>query len=220
MELNSRKFGPAIEAHKKAIECLELSLGDTTNPHATESLKLQIDWHSRQIKLIEKRKKIQDHYEQMEKASTLTTNANPTSDEDDDENKNPIQVAIVQTMRETDSLLKILIDKNSGGNSDSESLKSFSTTDTDEKLVSLDETDNSNSNALAGLKQPKEEIVIFEELRILNEQLQSLVDQLVTQLNRSTKEVDMLKQHISQLEYENMKGRFCELILLCLVYMV
>lgn len=109
-----------------------------------------------------------------------------------------LQMAIYRTMEETDSLLGLLV-KKSATNSDSESLKSFSTTDTDDR-VSVDIIDCPNASALLGSKHPKDDTVVIEELRILNTQLHDLVYQLVTQLDARVKEVDCLKETIKHLE--------------------
>lgn len=109
-------------------------------------------------------------------------------------------------MEEADSLLGYLIKKTNGCNSDSESLKSFSTTDTDDKLISVDTIDSANENGPIGSKHPKDDTTVIEELRTLNEQLHKLVYRLVTQLDASVREVDLLKERIKILESERHKS--------------
>lgn len=118
-----------------------------------------------------------------------------------------LQVAIYRTMEEADSLLNVLLKKGSAGNSDSESLKSYSTSDTDERLVAIEALDCTNSNPIIGSKHPKDDSTVIEELKIVNEQLHALVYQLVNQLDASTREVDALQERVKQLENEKAKGK-------------
>lgn len=177
-----------------------------------ESLKLQRDFHLRQkdVILIKKeqfenyRKAVENQRQRQEKLNFLCSNGY----EDDQDNESiSLQAAIYRTMEETDSLLGLLVKKGSAANSDSESLKSFSTTDTDDR--GLDIIDCPNTVALLGSKHPKDDTTVIEELRILNGQLHTLVYQLVTQLDARTKEVDKLQETISRLESEKGKGNSC-----------
>lgn len=131
---------------------------------------------------------------------------NEYDDNHDSENVS-LQMAIYRTMEETDSLLGLLVKKNSATSSDNESIRSFSTTDTDDRALCIDIIDCPNSAALLGSKHPKDESTVIEELRILNGQLHSLVYQLVTQLDARVKEVDKLKETIKQLEGDKGKGK-------------
>lgn len=174
-----------------------------------ESLKLQRDFHLRQKDVILIKKQQFENYmkaiehQKQKKLSTMC--ANEYDDNPDSENLS-LQVAIYRTMEETDSLLGLLVKKNSATSSDNESIRSFSTTDTDERALSIDIIDCPNSAALLGSKHPKDESTVIEELRILNGQLHSLVYQLVNQLDARVKEVDKLKETIKQLESERDKG--------------
>lgn len=132
---------------------------------------------------------------------------NEYEDNQDSDNLS-LQVAIYKTMEETDSLLGLLVKKNSATSSDNESIRSFSTTDTDDRALCIDIIDGPNATAFLGSKHPKDESTVIEELRILNGQLHSLVYQLVNQLDARVKEVDKLKETIKQLESEKGKGKF------------
>lgn len=176
-----------------------------------ESLKLQRDFHLRQkdVILIKKeqfenyRKAVENQRQRQEKLNFLCNNE---YEDDQDTESVSLQAAIYRTMEETDSLLGLLVKKSSATNSDSESLKSFSTTDTDDRGLSIDIIDCSNSAALLGSKHPKDDTTVIEELRILNGQLHTLVYQLVTQLDARGKEVDRLQETIRKLENEKGKG--------------
>lgn len=175
-------------------------------------MKLQRDFHLRQKEVIlvkkqqfENYKRAIEHHKQK-KLNSLSMNE--YDDNQDSENMSSLQVAIYRTMEETDSLLGLLVKKNSATSSDNESIRSFSTTDTDDRALSIDIIDCPNPAALLGSKHPKDESTVIEELRILNGQLHSLVYQLVTQLDARVKEVDKLKETIKQLEGEKGKGKY------------
>lgn len=118
-----------------------------------------------------------------------------------------LQTAIYRTMEEADSLLEILIKR---GTSDSDSIKSdVSSADTDDRVVTFDTVDGestSSNQAITGSKRPKDDHTVIEELRTLNQQLHSLVYQLVTQLDASTRESDALRARVKYLESERSKS--------------
>ncbi|KAF5270307.1 hypothetical protein FQR65_LT05495 [Abscondita terminalis] len=205
--LRYRKFDEAIDCHNKAAELLQEALSLTDNPRSLESLKLQRDYHFRQKQIILVKKEQFENYKKAieNQRQRMQCHSNIAFEDNFEQGSTSLQVAIYRTMEEADSLLNLLIKKGSGANSDSESLKSFST-DTDERLLSIDTIDSSNSNAIIGSKHPKDDSIVIEELRILNGQLHALVYKLVTQLDASTREVDMLKERIHQLEGEKVKA--------------
>lgn len=201
--LRAKRFLDAMECHKKAAEFLEEALTLTDNQRSLESINLQKNYHIRQVDLILIKKEQYEHYQlALENKHLNISNENKVVQED----TKSLQNAIYLTMKEADSLLGILIKK--GSNSDSESVKSFSTTDTDDKVLSIDTTDSSNSNAPVGSKHPKDQATVIEELKTLNEQLHTLVSQLVNQLDVSLKENTSLKDRIKQLENERNKGKY------------
>lgn len=204
--LRYRRFEEAIECHNKAADLLQDALSLTENPRSLESLKLQRDYHLRQKQIVLVKKEQYDNYKKAieNQRQRMRCHSNAAFEDNFEQGSTSLQVAIYRTMEEADSLLNLLVKKNNGGNSDSESLKSFST-DTDERLLSIDTIDSSNSNAVVGSKHPKDDSIVIEELRILNGQLHALVYKLVTQLDASTREVDMLKEHVRQLESEKIK---------------
>lgn len=181
----------------------------TDNPRSLESLRLQRDYHLRQQDVILiKREQYKNYKKAIEnqRLKKLDSLCNNEYDDNQDNESMSLQVAIYRTMEETDSLLGLLFKKGSATNSDSESLKSFSTTDTDDRGVSIDVIDSAEASSLLGSKHPKDDSTVIEELRILNGQLHSLVNQLVTQLDARVKEVDRLKETIKHLESDKSKG--------------
>ncbi|KRT80648.1 hypothetical protein AMK59_5096 [Oryctes borbonicus] len=202
VHLKHRRFSEAIECHRKSAELLSEALNYTQNLKAIESLKLQRDFHIRQTNVILIKKEQFENYKKALENRRRPSNFSNNDFEDAHENESTtLQVAIYRNMEEADSLLGMLMKRGSSGNSDSESLRSFSTTDTDEKLGPLDTLDN----GIIGNKHPKDESVVIEELRTLNEQLHTLVFKLVTQLDASKREVDCLREKVKQLESDKYK---------------
>lgn len=101
-----------------------------------------------------------------------------------------LQLAIYKTMEETDSLLEVL---NRRG-SDTDSLKSMDS--------EIEESKTSAETTPLGIKKPKDDTVVIEELRTLNHQLHIMVFQLVTKLDESIQEADTLRDKVIFLEKE------------------
>ncbi|XP_018325689.1 nuclear receptor-binding factor 2 isoform X3 [Agrilus planipennis] len=200
--LKYKKFEEAIECHEKAAELLEEAIKVTENPHSIESLKLQKDYHLRQKKIIlmkkeqsVKTKKVQG----IQKQGTHLSNCSE-NDHNLDDNAS-LQSAIYRTFEETDSLLFLLMKKGSSGNSDSESLKSV-----DAGALSYDVIDTPNLNTILGAKHPKDDTVVIEELKTLNDQLRHLISNLLVQLDESSKEINRLRDRVKQLEEDGSKA--------------
>lgn len=87
------------------------------------------------------------------------------------------------------------------GDSDKDSLKSYSNSDTDEK-----NNDKGNSQ-FVGNKHPKDDSQIIEELKVLSGQLRNSVHTLLIQLDDRNKEIEKLKATIKTLEDEKGKGK-------------
>lgn len=208
-----RRYDEAIECHQRAGELLEEALNCTTVPRAIESLKLQRDYHIKQQDVIRvKKEQFENYRKAVENQRKRMANAFSNNEfEDKQENEGTtLQIAIYKTMEEADSLLELLFRR--GVSSDSDSIKSdvSSTADTDDRVLAIDtidgESSSSNSNAVPiGFKRPKDANTVIEELRILNQQLHSLVYKLVTQLDASSRETDALKSRIKYLENERLK---------------
>lgn len=136
-------------------------------------------------------------------------NAFPNNEFDDKQDNEGavLQLAILKTMEETDSLLEILVRRQG---SDSDSMRSdVSSADTDDRVLPIDtidgESSSSNNNTPIGSKHPKDEKTVIEELKTLNVQLKNLVAQLVTQLDASSRESDALRARVKYLESERLK---------------
>lgn len=209
-----RKFDEASECHKIAAEHLSEALRKAENPRAIESIKLQRDYHLRQKDIVLLKK---EQYENYKKALEYKRTKMQALENKDSRDGSPsLQWAIYRTMEETDSLLGLLVKKGSTTNSDSESLKSLSASDTDDK----DTGDGPNGSLILGNKHPKNDDTVIEELQILNEQLHTLVFQLVSQLDTRTKEVEALKERVRQLEADKSKSEYLKLLFFCACFCI
>lgn len=113
-----------------------------------------------------------------------------------------VGVVCCRTMEEADSLLEQLV--RLGGESDGDELESVKSDNIDgacggEDTVQVDAVEHAK---LEGSKWPKDDRTVIEELRTLNHQLRSLVVQLLTQLDASCKEAEMLRERVRFLEGE------------------
>lgn len=181
-----------------------------TVPRAVESIKLQREFHIKQQDVIRiKKEQFENYRKAVENQRRRMANAfNNQEYEDKEGNESTsLQTAIYRTMEEADSLLEILIKR---GTSDSDSVKSdLSSADTDDRVVTFDTVDGESSSsnpAITGSKRPKDDHTVIEELRTLNQQLHSLVYQLVTQLDASSREADALRARVKYLENERLKS--------------
>lgn len=207
--LRYRRFEEAIECHQTAAKYLDEALNYVTVPRATESIRLQRDYHIKQQDVIRiKKEQFENYKKAVENQRRRMANAfNNKEFEDKEGNESTsLQTAIYKTMEEADSLLEILIKR---GTSDSDSIKSdISSADTDDRVVTFDTVDgeSTSSNQAMGSKRPKDDHTVIEELRTLNQQLHSLVYQLVTQLDASSREADALRARVKYLESERLKS--------------
>ena len=205
LHLKHRKFLEAIECHKKAYDYLGEALTCTSHAHAIESISEQRKYHLQQTKLVAiKKEQFENCKRALESRPRTNSTGNGEFENAQESDSASLQVAIYRNMEEADYLLDSLIKGGIRGNSDSESLKSFSTTDTDDKIASIENLEN--GGIVVGNKHPKSDSTVIEELRTLNDQLRSLVYRLVMQLDASKREVDTLKERIKQLETEKGKG--------------
>ncbi|KAK7867286.1 hypothetical protein R5R35_002113 [Gryllus longicercus] len=102
------------------------------------------------------------------------------------------QQEIVKNIEVADSLLDMLI--HHGGESES--------IETKKEEDELEETSKPDTCNVVGSKQPKDEHVVIEELRTLNQQLRSFVMQLIEQLEVKENENARLKERVRTLEAE------------------
>lgn len=157
-----------------------------------ESLKLQKEFHEKQQDLIKIKKSQYEKYistvENQKQKATVITEKDVNLANNKTVDSCQLQLAIYKTMEETDSLLEVL---NRRG-SDTDSLKSMDS----EVEESKPETSS------LGIKKPKDDTVVIEELRTLNHQLHIMVFQLVTKLDESIQEADSLRDKVIFFEKE------------------
>lgn len=189
-----RRFDDALDCHKKAAEYLDEAGKQTSIIKAVESLKLQKEFHEKQQDLIKIKKSQYEKYistiENQKQKATVITEKDVNLANNKTVDSCQLQLAIYKTMEETDSLLEVL---NRRG-SDTDSLKSMDS--------EVEESKPSSETSSLGIKKPKDDTVVIEELRTLNHQLHIMVFQLVTKLDESIQEADSLRDKVIFFEKE------------------
>lgn len=204
------RFDEAIECHQTAAKLLEEGLNLATVPRSIESIKLQKDYHVKQQDIIRTKKEQFENFKKaVENQQRRMQNAISNHEYEDKlgNESTSLQSAIYRTMEEQDSLLELLVVRR--GTSDSDSMKSESSSNDMGERVDMDTIDGESvtlSKTITGSKRPKDEHTVIEELRTLNQQLHSLVYQLVTQLDASSRETDALRARVKYLESERSKS--------------
>ncbi|CAH1988306.1 unnamed protein product [Acanthoscelides obtectus] len=191
--LRQKKFDECIECHRQAILLLNEASKMTENPRSLESIRLQKMYHEKQIDLM-RAKKSQAQIEQYRKSHHLNRKISSNGECDNSEG---LEATIYRTIQVHDSLIDYL-GKRSG--SDNDSLKSYSTSDTD------DRQDKDCTTPIVGNKHPKDDSQIIEELKVLSGQLRDSVQCLLVQLDDRNKEIEKLKATINVLESEKQKA--------------
>ncbi|XP_063535047.1 nuclear receptor-binding factor 2 [Cydia strobilella] len=182
--LINNRYDEAMQCHHNAAELLLDAMKSTTSSVALESITLQHSYHLKQKDLIKTKK---DQYARVKKAmdTIKCLGKDPFSNLQGHEYAK-LQVAIFRAINETDSLLHFLFNTN-----DSPVEQRLGR----EKI--LDVTD--------GFKAEKTQETVIEELRILSQNLHSLVEQLVLQVEVLKDENVTLKERVNYLEKERVR---------------
>lgn len=180
--LINNRYDEAMQCHHNAAELLLDAMKSTTSSVALESITLQHSYHLKQKDLIKNKK---EQYERVRKAMDQLKglSKDPTYQLPVNDNSK-VQIAIYRTINETDSLLYALLNKTN----DSYTVK-----------------DNNKIDVVDGKKLEKGQETVVEELQILNQNLHSLVEQLVLQVEVLKDENLSLKERVSYLEKERIK---------------
>ncbi|XP_044760741.1 nuclear receptor-binding factor 2-like [Coccinella septempunctata] len=185
--LNKKKFEECIECHKNAISLFTEAMTKTTDKKVLLSLQLQKKYNEKQIAAVK--------MQQMQKEKVLKNRNSSLSsfDLESEDGESALKTAIFQNIIVQDSLIDRLERRRLGNENDS------STSDTDDKSLKYDKIVDEFKTL--GNKHPKDDRTTIEELKILRNQLQDLVQILVTQLDERNKEIDQLKSRIKHLEH-------------------
>lgn len=175
-----------MQCHHHAAELLLDAMKSTTSTVALESITLQHSYHLKQKDLIKNKK---EQYARVKKAmdNIKWLGKDPFSNlQGHDYAK--LQVAIYRAINETDSLLHFL-------------------THNDDSPVSqgLLKDIVPKGDVIDGLKSEKSQQTVIEELQILSQNLHSLVDQLVLQVEVLKDENITLKERVNYLEKERVR---------------
>lgn len=178
----NNRYDEAMQCHHNAAELLLDAMKSTTSSVALESITLQHSYHLKQKDLIKSKK---EQYARVKKAleNIKSLGKDPLQNLQVHDNAK-VQVAIYRTMNETDSLLHML-----------------STRKEDEAIVK----DTIIKDVVDGKKKEKTQETVVEELQTLNQNLHSLVEQLVLQVEVLKDENITLKERVNYLEKERTK---------------
>ncbi|KAG5890958.1 hypothetical protein JTB14_026313 [Gonioctena quinquepunctata] len=197
--LRQKKFDDCIECHKHAAELLAEACNSTENVRSLESLSLQKEYHQKQIDVVQMKKAQAqlEHYRKTIHAQKRKISLS-SNDLESQNGEGGLEATIYRTIEVHDSLIDYLGKR---GNSDNDSLKSYSTSDTEEK------NDKESSTRIVGNKHPKDDAQIIEELKVLSGQLRNSVQSLLVQLDDRNREIEKLKDTIRALENEKQKAQ-------------
>ncbi|GLG95586.1 hypothetical protein R5R35_002113 [Gryllus longicercus] len=195
--LRHKRYDEAILCHKNAAEKLEEAMKLTKASRALESLRLQQDFHLRQQEIVKLKKSQYEMYKktlenQHHRLTRILKIDHIFDGSKEPESYNSLQYLIYRNIEVADSLLDMLI--HHGGESES--------IETKKEEDELEETSKPDTCNVVGSKQPKDEHVVIEELRTLNQQLRSFVMQLIEQLEVKENENARLKERVRTLEAE------------------
>lgn len=195
-----RRYDEAIQCHERAAEFLQEALNLTTSVKAVESIHLQCEYHRKQKELaLFKKEQFENLKKNIEKQKLKMARFNQADLKD--VNSGSLHTAINKTMDEADSIVELLYKRNVKNDLDS--------------LGDNDSIDNgvvkcmiSDTLLVSGLKEPKSDNIVIEELQIVNQQLRKFINQLLNQLEVSTQETKDLKLKVASLESE--RNRYLE----------
>ncbi|XP_022827982.1 nuclear receptor-binding factor 2-like isoform X1 [Spodoptera litura] len=182
--LVNNRYDEAMQCHHNAAELLLDAMKSTTSSVTLESITLQHSYHLKQKDLIKSKK---EQYDRVKKAMDHIKglSKDPTYNNILSNDSSKVQVAIYRTISEADSLLYKLKNPSS---------EQGHVKDTIAKVDVVD-----------GKKIEKGKETVIEELQILNQNLHSLVEQLVLQAEVLKDENMTLKERVSYLEKERVK---------------
>ncbi|XP_014362260.2 nuclear receptor-binding factor 2 [Papilio machaon] len=183
--LINNRYDEAMQCHHNAAELLLDAMKSTTSSAALESISLQHSYHLKQKDLIKSKK---EQYARVKKAmeNIKLLSRDPHLKLQSNE-YSKLQIAIYRAINESEALLHKM--SNEDLSTESRLLQ--------DPVYSGDVTD--------GKKIEKSQQTIVEELQILSQNLHSLVEQLVLQVEVLKDENVTLKERVSYLEKERVK---------------
>ncbi|XP_053604546.1 nuclear receptor-binding factor 2-like [Plodia interpunctella] len=180
--LINNKYDEAMQCHHNAAELLLDAMKSTTSSVALESITLQHSYHLKQKDLIKSKK---EQYLRVKKAmDNLKCLGNDQLQNLNLNESAKLEIAIYKAINENDNLLKILATKGY-----------------DKGIVK----DVASKDLVDGKKIEKTQDTVLEELHILNQNLHSLVDQLVLQVEVLKDDNATLRERVNYLEKERTK---------------
>lgn len=189
------RFDEAIESHRKAAAALDETLQSCANNiKIAESIKLQRDFQLKNIELVRLKKAQYEKYklaveqQKLKNASFLEQRIA----KDRNESVCDLQISIFKTLEESDALVESLSGKCSPSRT---SLENDSGT-----LEGIKASIENSSDVK--LKRTKSDNSIIDDMHTLNHQLHILVYNLVTRMDESSHELEVLRDRVKSMEKE------------------
>ncbi|XP_068634023.1 nuclear receptor-binding factor 2 [Battus philenor] len=180
--LNNNRYDEAMQCHHNAAELLLDAMKSTTSSAALESISLQHSYHLKQKDLIKTKKeqyarvkRAMENIKILSKDPHLNLQSNEYS---------KLQIAIYRAINESEALLHKM---------------------SNEDLSVTGLQDIPKTEVMDGKKAEKTQQTVVEELQILSQNLHSLVEQLVLQVEVLKDENMTLKERVNYLEKERVK---------------
>lgn len=204
--LRHLRFDEAIESHRKAANSLDETLQTcANNPKILESIKLQRDFQLKNIDLVRLKKaqyekvKLAIEQQRLKNASFLEQRLA----KDRIESVCDLQMSIFKTLEESDTLLETLSGKCSPGQQNHratlDNVNRIGGVDDNNTVNKIQIADNSND---VKLPRTKSDCSIIDEMHTLNHQLHILVYNLVTRMDESSHELEVLRDRVKSIEKE------------------
>lgn len=173
------------------------------NAKIVESIKLQRDFHLKHIELVRLKKSTYERYklaveqQRMKNADFLEHRMA----QDRIESVCDIQMAIFKTLEESDLLL------DQWNNAKRSPARVSLDSDNGTSAFEASKTSNDSTNENSKLKKTKSDGTIVDDMHTLNHQLHILVHNLVTRIDESSHELDVLRERVKSLEKDRNNHR-------------
>ncbi|CAB3226777.1 unnamed protein product [Arctia plantaginis] len=201
VHLQNNRYDEAMQCHHNAAELLLDAMKSTTSSVALESITLQHSYHLKQKDFIKIKKgqyervtKAMDHLKLLGKDPKHNLQVNDSE---------YVQATIYKTINEADSLLSNL--RNTRKNIDQDPVESNPVESNLVESNPIESNESVKKVEVDGKKTEKSRETVVEELQILNNNLRSLVERLVFQVEVFKDENMTLKERVIYLEKERTK---------------
>lgn len=183
-----QNYDAAVSHHKNAQELLLQAFSETSSSSAQESIRLQVDYHSRQQVIIQHRQKEAErrHQQVLEIKQKKENETESLPKKSETSVTKELRMQAMKAMVKHDSLLEGVF---------TGTLFSSDNCSTDEVMS------HSVGNVVkTGVKSPKDDAVRLEELRINNDELKRILFVLISEVEKCHAENKQLRKSLEELQ--------------------